>query len=153
VALSEALKFNTTLKDLDLYNCGIGAVGGNALASALGTAALTRLDVGHNSLDEEAALTIVRAVWKHDCLTSLGLACCDIGPTGAKDIAAHIKADAVWTSLDLSDNRLCGIYIAVHSGPPLSDFTGTYDATGIASIAEVLTINSVLLSLDVSTAL
>ena len=43
---------------------------------------LTSLDVGFNNLDEEAALSIVRAVRPGDQMASLGLAKCSIGPTG-----------------------------------------------------------------------
>jgi len=55
---------------------------------------LTSLDVGFNNLDEEAALSIVRAVRPGDQMASLGLAKCSIGPTGAAEIAEYVKYSA-----------------------------------------------------------
>ena len=146
VALGEALKSNKTLKELDLYGCNIGAEGGKALAAALGTAVLTSLDVGYNDLDEEAALGIVRAARQHDKMTFLGLPDCKIGPTGAKEIAEYISVTAVLTSLTLSSNRLCGVYMDKW------DFhvKGTYDASGIEALASAISATAVLTDLDLS---
>ena len=52
---------------------------------------LTSLDVGGNSLTEEAALGIVRVERQRNKLTSLGLARCGIGPTGAAEIAEYVS--------------------------------------------------------------
>jgi len=67
---------------------------------------LTSIDVGHNQLDEEAALSIVRAVRPRDQMTSLGLASCKISPTGAAEIAEYVRGSAVLTVLDLQHNDL-----------------------------------------------
>ena len=54
ITLGEALKSNKTLKELELRGCDIGAEGGKALAAALRTAVLTKLDARFNYLGDEA---------------------------------------------------------------------------------------------------
>ena len=53
VALGEALTSNKSLKELELFHCNIGTEGGKALAAALDTAVLTKLDAGLNNLGDE----------------------------------------------------------------------------------------------------
>ena len=87
-AIAEALRGNGVLTDLNLWANGIGDEGAKAIGEALAVnGVLTSLDVGSNGLTEEAALGIVRVERQRNKLTSLGLASCDIGPTGALEIA------------------------------------------------------------------
>ena len=51
---------------------------------------MTSLDVGYNQLDEEAVLSIVKAVRQRDIMTKLGLAGCKIGAAGAKELAEYL---------------------------------------------------------------
>ena len=53
------------------------------------------MDVGGNSLTEEAALSIVRVERQRNKLISLGLARCGIGPTGAAEIAEYVSGSEV----------------------------------------------------------
>ena len=107
VAIGESLMSNWTLEELDLAGCSIGVMGGKALGAGLqdGSALLTSLDVGFNALDEEAALSIVRAARKHDKMTILGLGKCKIGPTGAQEIADYVLCTSMLTSLNVAYNR------------------------------------------------
>ena len=107
VAIAESLMSNWTLEELDLAGCSIGVMGGKALGAGLqdGSALLTSLDVGFNALDEEAALSIVRAARKHDKMTILGLGKCKIGPTGAQEIADYVLCTSMLTSLNVAYNR------------------------------------------------
>ena len=66
----------------------------------------SRISLNPQTALEEAALGIVRAARQHDKITSLGLGGCNIGPTGAKEIADYVQGSAVLTSLDLSLNQL-----------------------------------------------
>jgi len=70
------------------------------------SAVLTSIDVGFNDLDEETALSIVRAVRPRDKLTFLGLRSCGIGASGAKEIAEFIQFSAVPTDCNLLHNNL-----------------------------------------------
>lgn len=141
----------------------------NRLGLQLGLTGLTSIDVGFNNLDEEAALGIVRAARQQDKLMFLGLARCNINPTGAKEIAEYVSVTArltrldlshnfldaeagkalagalsvngVLKSIDLSFNELCGID---------EDGDGTYDASGIQALASALAGNRVLTNLNLA---
>ena len=77
-----------------------------AIAEALRVnAVVTSIDVGLNWLDEETALSIVRAVRQRDIMTTLGLAMCGISAVGAKELAEYISGSAVVTKLDIRYNR------------------------------------------------
>ena len=70
------------------------------MASALEVnAVLTSLDVGSNELTEEAALGIVCVEMQRNRLTSLGLAFCEIGASGAGEIAEFLTVNNVLTEL------------------------------------------------------
>ena len=56
--------------------------------------------VGYNLLTEEAALSIVRIEKQRNKLTTLGLARCELGPAGAKEIADWLSASTTITSLE-----------------------------------------------------
>ena len=111
--LGKALKGNAALTTLVLQGNFIGDKGADAIAEALSSTALTSLDLGLNDLTEGAALRIVeiekprnKLEKPRNKLTSLGLARCGIGPTGAAEIAKYVSDSAVLTSLDLYDNDI-----------------------------------------------
>lgn len=56
--------------------------------------------VGNNRLTEEAALSVVRIEKQRNKLTTLGLAGCEIGPAGAKEIADWVSTSTVISSLE-----------------------------------------------------
>ena len=58
------------------------------------------MDVGSNQLTEEAALSIVRIEKQRNKLTTLGLADCEIGPAGAKEIADWLSVSTTISSLE-----------------------------------------------------
>jgi Ran GTPase-activating protein (RanGAP) involved in mRNA processing and transport len=78
------------------------------LAAVVAGAVLTSLDVGHNNLNEQAALGIVRAARQHDKITNLGLSGCGIGPIGATEIADYIQFTAVLKNLSVANNNIDG---------------------------------------------
>ena len=91
------------------------------------------MEVSFNRLNEEAALGIVRVERQRNKLTSLGLARCNIGTTGAAEIADYVSGSGVLTTLNLQANNI-------------SD-------EGAAAFGEALAVNGVngvLTSLDVS---
>jgi Ran GTPase-activating protein (RanGAP) involved in mRNA processing and transport len=155
---------------LDMFGRGTyDATGIQALTAALssGSAVLTSLDVGDNRLGEEAALGIVKVARQHDKMTFLGLAVCEIGPAGAKEIAEYVSVTAVLKSLDLSANAikdegaialaeglkhnksLTHLNLSARNGVFLSNgFCIT--EKGAAAIADMLKVNAVLTTLDLS---
>ena len=56
--------------------------------------------VSYNDLTEEAALSFVRIEKQRNKLTTLGLARCEMGPAGAKEIADWVSASTTITSLE-----------------------------------------------------
>jgi len=95
------------LLSLDLSRKGLGPGSAAVVAAGLSVnAVLTSLDVGGNCLTEEAALGIVRVELQRNKLFSLGLAGCDIGPTGAAEVAEYVSGSEVLANLDLSFNCL-----------------------------------------------
>ena len=140
VAISESLKVNKSLEDLNLNNCGIGARGGKAIGEALqlGTAVLTVTDLRFNNLDTESA-TLLATIAKEK-----GVSLCGIkpdqteanlqgkpglrmGPLDAILLTADLAVRAVLTNLNLADNNLCG-----------NKFGGKYDASGIQALSDAL---------------
>jgi Ran GTPase-activating protein (RanGAP) involved in mRNA processing and transport len=97
----------------NLTNDGKDMSGIQALAAALssGSAVLTSLDLGGNNLNAEAG----------------------------KALASMLEVNRVLTSLDLTNNRICG----------LGWEGGTYDPSGIQALASALAGNAVLKQLDV----
>mgnify|MGYP001986339363 CR=1 FL=1 len=93
------------------------------------SATLTSLDLGFNDLDEEAALSIVRVERQRNKLTTLGLARCNIGPTGAKEIAEWVSVSATLTELRLESNSI--------------------GDEAVKAIGDALRVNGALTSLDV----
>lgn len=117
----------------------IGPKGTAAIGEALKVnPVLNSLDVGCNGLTEEAALGIVRVEMQRNKLTSLGLASCKIGASGAAEIAEFLTVNKVLTTLNLSSNALCGVQYG----------RGTYTGVGVTAIAEALKVNKVLTQLD-----
>ena len=111
ILIASDLQFTAALTRLDIELNSIGPEGAKAITLALKVNAvlelqLDKLDVGYNSLNEQAALGIVRAARQEDKITFLGLSGCNIGPTGAKEIAAYIKFTAVLANLHLSANSI-----------------------------------------------
>ncbi|EOD32724.1 hypothetical protein EMIHUDRAFT_42817, partial [Emiliania huxleyi CCMP1516] len=114
------------------------------------------LDVGGNSLTEEAALSIVRIERQRSKLTSLGLAGCSVGPTGAAEIAEDADGvNRVLTDLNLGNNEIrdegaAAIAEALRGNRVLTDLNlGNNEIRdeGAAAIAEALRVNGVLTKL------
>jgi NLR family CARD domain-containing protein 3 len=125
----------------------LGAEGAAALAPALAAnGALTSLELRGNWLGDKGWGTIFAAICgnKDSKIMSLDARASEnIGPAGVKLIAEALRTSVTGglTSLDLSNNLLCGV--TTFSG-------GTYTAEGITAIAEALRVNGGLTSIDLS---
>ena len=64
-----------------------------------------------------------------------------LGPVGAASLAPALAANGSLTSLDLSNNQLCGV---------TSWGSGTYTTEGITAIADALRVNGSLTALNLS---
>jgi hypothetical protein len=112
------------------------------LSQAVVTGELTALDLSYNDLKDEDVSAICEAIRsnKETKLASLNFKCNGIGPVGAIAVAAMVAVTSSLTSLNLSENALCGrTYVG-----------GTYTAEGITAIADALRGNGGLTSIDLS---
>jgi len=116
------------------------------LSQAAVTGGLTKISLAKNELGEEGTKAICEALEQNKTLKEL-----DIrgnrhrhgnigGSAGAKHVAKMLGVNGGLTSLDLSNNALCGVTF----------MGGTYTAEGITAIAHALRVNGALKSIDLS---
>ena len=149
--------------ELDLKGKGFGVVGGMVVAGLIPVmGALTRVDVRHNNIAGDSAVQLAAAVlgnlkiekfneipikeMRANSFTELdlkGKGTWPIGVEGGMVVAGLIPAMGALTSLDLSNNALCGVW---SKGGTVS---GTYTEEGITAIAEALRVNGALTRVDV----
>ena len=122
------------------YN-SLGAVGAEALAPALAAnGSLTKISLAANELGEEGTKAICEALEQNKTLKELdisgdGYSASNIGGSaGATHVAKMLGVNGGLTSLDLSNNALCGVTF----------MGGTYTAEGITAIAHALRVNGAL---------
>ncbi|KAL9965573.1 hypothetical protein ACROYT_G029388 [Oculina patagonica] len=116
VVLAEALKGNSSLTVLNLYNNNIGAQGATGLAAALQkNASLTELDLSLNKIGDHGATGLAEALQENKSLTKLHLYLNGIGGQGATRIAGALQENTSLAELYLSLNNI-----------------GDYGATGLA---------------------
>ena len=134
-----------------LSDNSLGAEGAATLAPALAAnGGLTRVDVRSNNIAGDGAEQLSAAVlgnlkiemfneipikeMRANSITELDLKGKGVGVEGVMVVAGLIPVMGGLTSLDLSNNSLCG----------MTKYGGTYTAEGITAIAEALRINGAL---------
>ncbi|KAF9569199.1 hypothetical protein EC968_002670 [Mortierella alpina] len=106
-ALAEALKTNSALTSLNLYNSWIGSDGATALAEVLKTnSALTSLNLYSNAIGDDGAKALAEALTTNSALTYLNLRQNSIGSEGAKALAKALKTNSALTTLKLEGNSI-----------------------------------------------
>ena len=128
--------------DLSCKNHGIASL--VVIASLISVnGALTELSIDGNHVGDKGVGAICEAIQsnKETKLASLDMSGNRIGQVGAKSVASMVAVTGRLTSLNLSDNQLCGL--DRHG-------RGTYTAEGIAAIADTLRVNGGLTALDLS---
>ncbi|KAL9965540.1 hypothetical protein ACROYT_G029354 [Oculina patagonica] len=105
--LAEALKKNTSLTELNLSGNNIGDAGANGLAEALQkNTSLTELNLSVNNIGYQGANGLAEALKKNTSLTELNLSGNDIGDAGATGLAEALQNNTSLTELNLSDNNI-----------------------------------------------
>ena len=159
VLLAEALKKNSTLTELYLYDNAIGDQGATGLAEALKVnSTLTVLESHLNEIGDQGATSLAEALKRNSSLTKLDLSFNGIGDQGATGLAEALKVNSTLTELHLSGNVIgdqgaTGLAEALKVNSTLTELylydngIGDQGATGLA---EALKVNSTLteLSLD-----
>jgi hypothetical protein len=98
------------------------------------------VNVGYNRIGKAQVLNLVSIFKQQDQMKSVGFAGCDLGVDEAKAVADYVSVSGGLTSLNLSDNQLCGLDMWGN---------GTYNAEGITAIADALRVNGALTRVDV----
>ena len=118
-----------------LWHNTIGDQGASAIAKALTVnAVLKSLNLAENCIRAEGATTIAKALRANRILTDLSVRSNGIGHQGATAFAEALEINGILTNLNLANNELCG----------LNRFTsrGIYTTAGITSMVKVLKINA-----------
>ena len=130
-SLSQALKVNSSLTNLDLSCNGFGDLGAKSLSQALTVnSSLTNLDLRGNSIGHTGAESLSQALTVNFSLTNLDLRGNSIGHTGAESLSQALTVNSSLTNLYLSMNNI--------------------GDTGAESFSQALTVNSSLTNLDLS---
>ena len=122
-----------------------------ALQSDLTSAVLNKLVLSRNKkIKDEGASALGKALKTNKSLKELELEECNIGPNGGKALAAALsEGAAVLTYLNLSRNRLCGVWKEWDDDDEEETVQkGTYDPSGIKALADALSVNAVLKSIN-----
>ncbi|KOO29439.1 protein nlrc3 [Chrysochromulina tobinii] len=147
-ALSVAIEQSMSLSKLDLSNSVsstiFGPKGATALAKALAiNSSLTQIELQGNYLGGKGAKAVADALRVNSSLRK-GMPTGTYNAEGITAVADALRVNSSLTSLDLSNNALCGVQLTFGSD------TGTYTAEGITAIADALRVNGGLTALDLS---
>ena len=130
-SLAEAMKVNKTLTQLVLWNNDIGAAGAASLAEAIKfNTTLTQLHLDRNNIGDAGAAFLAEAMKVNRTLTKLPLLNNNIGAAGAASLAEALKVNTKLTNLTMSRNNI--------------------GAVGAASLAEAMKVNTTLTQLSLS---
>lgn len=103
-AIAKALRWNTTIKTLDLEDLGFGPKGGVALAKMLcKNRTITHLNIRHNSIRCEAAVLIAYAIRDTRALKELKMQGCGAGLVGIQYILKALKKNKSGLIVDFGD--------------------------------------------------
>jgi len=108
-SFGEALKRNSSLKELVMRGCSLDAEDGKGLAASLAvTASLTSLGLGGNKLQDEGIASICDALQSNQQtkLVSVNFSANEITTVGAKSVAALLAVVASLTAIDVSWNKI-----------------------------------------------
>jgi SAM-dependent methyltransferase len=106
-ALARALRTNSALRELWLFNNQIGDMGGRAFGEALrSNATLTTLCLNGNHVGDVGAVALGEAIRSSDSLAELGLGRNQIGDVGAAAIGEALTVNRSLIALSLNHNRI-----------------------------------------------
>ncbi len=131
--ICEALEQNKTLKELDVRSNNIAGDGAEQISATV----LGNLKI---EMFNEIPVKEMRA----NSLTELDLNGKGVGVEGVMVVAGLIPVMGGLTSIDLSNNQLCGVWTDYHGQH------GTYTAEGITAIADAVRVNGGLTKLSLA---
>ena len=106
-ALSEALKQNNTVKYIHLWDNNIGDEGAKALSEALEqNTTLKSIDLSINDIGDKGVKALSEALMHNDTLQVIGLGYNSIGTEGAKALSATLKQNKALRGIHLESNSI-----------------------------------------------
>ena len=141
------LKGTDPVETLDLSRKSLCVASAVVIASLIGAnGGLTALDLSNNNLKDEGVSAVCKAIQsnKETKLASLNFGNNGISPVGANAVAAMVAVTGSLTSIDLSGNKLCGVW----TDDPYWGQQGNYTAEGITAIADALRVNGALTKIE-----
>ena len=157
-SLAEAMKVNTTLTQLYLWDNNIGGADGAAsLAEAMKVnTTLTQLQLCDNNIGADGAASLAEAMKVNTTLTQLGLVDDNIDDAGAASLAEAMKVNTTLTQLDLQNNNIrsagaASLAEAMKVNTTLTQlqlWDSNIGADGAASLAEAMKVNATLTQLN-----
>ena len=102
IAVCNALRESkvSKIQELDLSSNDIGPLGAESVGAYVAVnGGLTSIDVGHNSIGKEAALSLVSIFKEKDQMKSIGLASCSIDANAAKAVADYVSVSGGLTTV------------------------------------------------------
>ena len=156
-SLAEAIKVNTTLTQLRLWNNNIGAAGAASLAEAMKVSTtLTQLSLSNNKIGDAGAASLAEAMKVNTTLTELDLGNNKIGDAGATSLAEAMKVNTTLTQLYLERNNIgyagaASLAEAMKVNTTLTQlrlWDNKIGDAGAASLAETMKVNTTLTQLD-----
>ena len=104
---AEALKSNSCVTCVRLYDSNLGEHGFTALVGALRERkSLTEVNLYYTHIGDHGASCLAAALREMESLKKLYLAYCDIGDAGVTSLAGPLKENESLTGLDLSNNDI-----------------------------------------------
>ena len=159
MCLSECLKEDDTLQELDLEYKGITSEGARLIAEAIKVnKTLKKLDIHGNSISDDGATAISDGLKSNDSLQELTMWSNKISNKGAKRIAEAIKVNTILKILDIngntiSDDGVVAISDSLKSNNSLQELNMSYNkitSEGAKSIAEAIKVNTTLKILNIN---
>ena len=145
--ICDAVKHNTTIKELDLSggyplfnNIGRAAGAKHVADMLIGTPSLTSIGLRGNRLGTEGAKELAPAIGKSASLTSIDLSNNSLRATGANELLPALGASASLTDLNLTNNFIGGYFLGNHKLIRTPE--------GADAIADALRSSSSLTSID-----
>jgi Ran GTPase-activating protein (RanGAP) involved in mRNA processing and transport len=109
-ALTNALTNNFTIKELTLFRCNLGQIGGSYIGSLLRFNRLTSLSLLNNNMGKEAVMNILNYLSHNNSLTKLYITD-DFDDECAIKIAQYLKFDGQLIRLGLMNNKMTDVGI------------------------------------------
>jgi len=134
-ALASALKYNNSLKELDIASCGLTDI--NGLADMLKVnRSLSKLNLANNMIIA-GLRALISALRNNDALTDLNMHSCTDGGIVIDGFTDMLKINCSLMKLDISSNEFV-------------DASGVVDASGSQAVAGMLEVNRSLLTLNLN---